>query len=306
MEMFEPKTLKERIGPLKKSVKLYELEQVERYALEKLKEVGLDHAYDVIANEPPDFWTMGYTEYATSFIFQPLSLEARSKMITDAFYDDDSAVVNYAEMLRNNIEKNNANKYQGRKSNISTIKPKKNIVVLPGSNKIKQKVCLNKLKHISKKHAGDILFKPHPITNHAVIGELKDMFGEENILPRDSDLYEYIKEAEKVYTTHMSESVFYGAALKKEIEPIDVFNEVHMASFYNINRIIFSNQHLGDEIINKICSSYKSGFINPVLEPNWKEKINKYIEYIMEFKNYHKDWYVINKDPNAKKEIQGH
>lgn len=304
MEMFEPGTLKERIGSLQKSAKLYDLEQVEEYALKKLEEVGLDYAYDVIANEPPDFWTMGYTEYATSFIFQPLNLEARDSMITDAF-NDNCDIVDYASMLRDNIEKSNANKYQDRKSHINVIKPKKNLVVLPGSNKIKQKVCLNKLKHISKEHKGDILFKPHPITYHAVIGELKDMFGEENILPRNSDLYEYIKGAEKIYTTHMSESAFYSVALNKTIEPIDVFNEVHMASFYNINKMVFSNQHLGDDVINKICSSYKSGFINPTLEPNWKEKVDKFIDYIIEFKNKHKDWYIIKKD-NGKKEIQGH
>jgi len=304
MEMFEPGTLKERIGSLQKSVKLYELEQVEEYALEKLKEVGLNHTYDVIANEPPDFWTMGYTEYASSFIFQPLNLEAREAMIADALCDTGDTV-DYASMLRNNIKEKTANKYQDRDSYTDVVKPRKNIVVLPGSNKIKQRVCLNKLNYIKTKHGDDVLFKPHPITVHAVIGELKDMFGEENVLPRDSDLYEYIQEADKVYTTHMSESAIYGLALNKVIEPIDTFNEVHMASFYNINKAIFSNQDLGDEVINKICSSYKSGFINPNLEPNWKEKVDKYIEYIMQFKDKRKNWYTIKKDINGEKEIQG-
>ena len=62
MEMFNKKVLDERIGPLKKNTKLEPLEQVERYVLRKCRELGLEHSYDVIAEEMPYFKTMGYTE----------------------------------------------------------------------------------------------------------------------------------------------------------------------------------------------------------------------------------------------------
>jgi hypothetical protein len=78
MEMFNKKVLKDRIGPLKKNDKLSNLEQVERYVLRKCKENGLEHSYDVIAEEMPYFKTMGYTEYATCFMMQPLNLKMRT------------------------------------------------------------------------------------------------------------------------------------------------------------------------------------------------------------------------------------
>ena len=305
MEMFEPGTLNERIGPLKKAPNLKEnLEQVEAYALDKLKALGLETAYDVIANEPFDFFTMGYTAYATSFIFQPLCLDIRQQMITDAIYDN-CEIIDYASMLRDNVKNNLANKYTEREDHSDTHKPKKFLVVLPGSNKLKERVCLNKLKSIRAKHGNEILFKPHPITTHAVVGELKDMFGERNILPRDADLYYYLQNAEKVYTTHISESAMYALALGKEIEPIDVFNEVHGGSFYNINKVLFAYQEQGDELINKMCSSYKSGFINTTIDNDWKDKIDKYIDYIVEYKRRHSKWFVIKKQKDGKKEIQG-
>lgn len=77
MEMFNKKVLAERIGPLKKNDKLNDLEQVERYVIKKCKELGFEHSYDVIAEEMPYFRTMGYTEYATNFMMQPLNLKMR-------------------------------------------------------------------------------------------------------------------------------------------------------------------------------------------------------------------------------------
>mgnify|MGYP000202601471 CR=1 FL=1 len=305
MEMFEPGTLEERIGYLKKASNLKEtLEEVEAYAINKLKDAGLEHSYDVIAHEVPDFITMGYTEYATNFVFQPLSLSAREAMMVDALHDD-CETTDYTSLLRDNIKNNKANKYQDRNDPDGKYVPKKILVVLPGSNKLKQKVCLNKLKEVNKIHKGDVLFKPHPITTHAVIGELKDLFGEDAVLPRDTDIYYYLQKAEKVYTTHMSESAIYAVALGKTIEPIDVFNDVHMSSFYNINRILFAHQDKGGEIINKMLSSYKSGCINPNIDKDWRNKVDKYIEYILDYKSKHKGWYIIKDKENVKKEIQG-
>ena len=65
-------------------------------------------------------------------------------------------------------------------------------------------------------------------------------------------MYLYMKAADKVYTTHMSESAVYALALGKTIEPIDVHNRVHGSSYYSINVMLFRRQSEGDELINRI------------------------------------------------------
>ena len=42
-------------------------------------------------------------------------------------------------------------------------------------------------------HDTDVYFKPHPITTHAFIGEMKDLLGEKRVLPRDIDLYQFFE-----------------------------------------------------------------------------------------------------------------
>ena len=300
MEMFHPDVLNDRLRDLKKSEAIEHLEHVEKYALEQITKLGIEHSYDVIANEPPYFKTMGYTEFARNFMFQPLSLAFRDKMIDDAFYESSDKQLDFAEFLRNNIKEKTVNKYQDRKSDFENFPARDYIVVLPGSNKIKEHVCLNKLKHIAKKHKGNVWFKPHPVCNFATIGELQDIFKENILLPRDIDLYHYLYKAKKVYTTHLSESAIYGVALGIPIEPIDVHHIIHKSSFYSLNRILFDNQNLGDEVINRILSNYKSGIINPIIDKNWKKTLNKFLDYSQKYRNNHKEWYIIKEKQEKK------
>jgi len=292
MEMFNKKVLAERIGPLKKNEKISNLEQVERYVIRKCKELGLEHSYDVIAEEMPYFKTMGYTEYATNFMMQPLNLKMRVEQISDAYHDNVEDVSDWSSYFKANIENKQANKYQKRKEDFDRYEHKSVLVVLPGSNKIKANCCLNKLISIAKKHKGDVWFKPHPITTHAVIGEIKDLFGEESILPRDIDMYHFMQKADTVYTTHISESALYAIVLGKQVEPIDVWNNVHQGSFYSVNSPLFDNKENGKEWINRTFSSPKSGIVNPDIDKDWKAKVDAYMEYIFNKREYYKGWFL--------------
>jgi hypothetical protein len=300
MEMFNKKVLAERIGPLKKNEKISNLEQVERYVIRKCKEAGIEHSYDVIAEEMPYFKTMGYTEFATNFMLQPLNLKMRVAQITDAYNDNTVDVNDWASYFKDNIESKQANKYQKRKEDFDRYEDKSVLVVLPGSNKIKGNCCLNKLIAISKKHKGDIWFKPHPITTHAVIGEIKDLFGEEAILPRDIDMYHFMQKSETVYTTHISESLLYAIVLGKKVAPIDVWNNIHQGSFYSINSPLFDNKANGKEWINKVFSSPKSGIINPSMDKDWKLKVDIYFEYMLTKREYYEGWFLDKPDKNQK------
>ena len=301
MEMFNKKELDKRIGPLKKSKNLDELEQVEGYIIRKCSELDIETSYDVLAEEMPYFKTMAYTEFATNFYMQPLNVKLRNEMVIDAFNDNVKNPDDWSSYLVNNVLKKSVNKYQHRKDKTDKWPAKDYLVVLPGSNKVKTNVCLNRLKFISKQHGDDVYFKPHPITTHQIIGELKDFFGEENILPRDVDMYYYMQKAKKVYTTHISESAVYAAVLGKRIEPIDIWNNIDHGSFACINNHLFTNQDNVKEYVNKVFSSPKSGIINPAIDKNWKEKVDKYMDYICKKREVYKSWFIDTMKPKQEK-----
>ena len=294
MEMFNKKELDKRIGHLKKDRKLYNLEDVEGYVLRKCSEVGLKASYDVLADEMPYFKTMAYTEYAGCFYLQPLNFLMRNTQLSDAWHDTSKQKINdYASWFVKRVVDNKSNKYEDRdESSINTYKPKDYLVVLPGSNKVRENVCLNRLKHIAHLHGDNVYFKPHPITTHQIIGELKDFFGEHNVLPRDINMYYYMQKAKGVYTTHISESCIYSIVLGKDTSPIDVWNNIQRGSFYTINNYLFYHQKNAKDFINKSFSNYKSGIINPDLDKNWKEKVDKYFKYIMWKREQYKGWFV--------------
>ena len=294
MEMFNKKELDNRIGPLKKNKKLYELENIEGYVIRKCSEYGIESSYDVLAEEMPYFKTIGYTEFATNFYLQPLNFKIRNEQFSDAWYDKCSKCPkeDYSSFLIDNILNNTANKYTNRKEDFDKYPPKDNLVVLPGSNKIKSNICLNRLRQIKKQHGDNIYFKPHPITTHQIIGELKDFFGEQCILPRDIDMYYYMQKANKVYTTHISESALYAALLGKRIEPIDVWNGIQQGSFYTINNYLFEHQDNIKPFVNHVFSSYKSGIINPWVDKDWRKKVDQYMEYISKKRESYKNWFI--------------
>jgi hypothetical protein len=288
--MFNRKEKEDRIGrDLTKSSHLNSLKEVERYFLKQMKKYGTESDYDVVANEITYFKTLGYTEYATCFIINPLSQQIRIKQMQDAYLDDNESedwAAYFAETVRNK----QSNKYEGQK-NKSKYETRYNLVVLAGSNKLKEAICLNKLKWIKDEYGDDVYFKAHPLTTHQLIGELKDLFDEDTLLPRNADLYHFLLEADTVFTSCISESAVYAVALGKDIEPIDVYNKEEQGSFFHINKYLFTEK---DPIswVNKTFSSYKSGIINPAVDKDWKDKIDKYLEYIHKVRSDNKYKYV--------------
>ena len=139
MEMFNKKELDNRIGPLKKEKRLYELENIEGYVIRKCSEYGIESSYDVLAEEMPYFKTIGYTEFAGNFYLQPLNFKLRNEQLADAWHKNCSKCPkhDYAGFLIDNIQNNVANKYTERSQDFEKYPPKDYLVVLPGSNKIK-------------------------------------------------------------------------------------------------------------------------------------------------------------------------
>lgn len=294
MEMFDPASMKERIGKLQKSMTLNPLKDVEEFFFKEIKKYEFIPTYDVIANQLPYFSEVNYTEYAHCFMMHPLNQELRVQQMVDAYMDSDKDSLDFVSFFKNKVESNTANKYKL----IENLKfePKKNLVVLVGSNKLKERICLNKLRHINTICGDDVYFKPHPITTHAIIGELMDMFGDEKILPRNSNVYEYLLGAENVYTSHMSETALYSVCLDKKIEPTDVYQRVHEGSFYHVNKFLFMEDDPKDWV-NKTFNSHKCGIVNPLLDSNWKDKVVLYLEYINKVRSrYYQKFIEVKKD----------
>lgn len=292
MQMFNKQAQKERIGDIKKSTTLDHLKPVEKYFLNAAKKYKVEISYDVVANELPYFKTLNYTEWAHSFMMHPLQQELRMKQMVDAYADNAEVKIDYAEYFAEKIKSGQSNKYEHIRSEVEdSVEARENIVVLVGSNKLKERICLNKLRWIKNQLEDDVYFKPHPLTTYQLIGELKDMFGSDAILERDADMYAYLLKADTVYTSHMSESAVYAIALDKQIEPIDVYNKVEQGSFYHMNKFLFDSEN-PKEWLNRTLNSHKCGIINPVLDDNWKQKIDNYLEYLMTLRDKYKNKYV--------------
>lgn len=291
MHMFDKDAVQERIGDVQKSETLEHLKEVEEYFLKQVKQYSIEVSYDVIANELPYYKTLNYTEWAHCFMMHPLQQELRIQQMVDA-YNDTAEQVDYVEYFKNRITNKVSNKYKHINTTLEYT-PREVLVVLVGSNKLKERICLNKLRWIKNRHGEDVWFKPHPLTTHQLVGELKDLFGGNNVADRDADMYKMLvsNTTELVYTSHMSESAVYAASLGKKLEPIDAYNKVEQGSFYHMNKFLFSHPD-PKQWINKALSSPKSGIVNPEVDLDWKKKVDDYLAYTTSERAKNKNKYV--------------
>lgn len=281
---------KDRIGDIEKSDMLSWTKEFEEFFDKTMREYPFEYDYDVIARELPYFKTLNYTEYANCITIHPLQLELRVTQMEEAWKDDATVKHDYIEFFRKNINEKNANKYKDRRSTEQK-KARRAIVVLPGSNKLKERVCLNKLKYIRDTHGGDVWIKPHPLTTHKLVGEIMDLFKEDNVLHRNDDLYTLLAQSEIIYSSVISESAMYATALGKQLEPIDVYHKTPEGSFYHINRYLFKEDD-PTAWVNRTFNSYKSGIFCPLIDDDWKEKLVNYLDYIAIVRKKYKNKYL--------------
>jgi hypothetical protein len=282
-----------KTGEMKKEFTDLSLE-FEKLVKSESTKLGLESAYDVVANEMPCFKTINYTEYAGGFILHPLQLEFRVSQMIEAFYDKDSQTSNidYIAHLGEKVRGKKSNKYVNIDTKNVRRPPAEVLIVLPGSNRL-DKVSSAKLKYIKNSH-NDVLVKPHPITTFRKVGEVMDLFGEEKVLHKSEDMYGYLLEADIIYTSMLSESVAYAVALGKRVEPIDKYHDTPRGSFYHINRFLF---HESDpsEWLQTTFNSYKSGVIYPDIDDSWRQKVIDYLGFINDKRKKYSNKYIKDK-----------
>jgi len=281
--------IKEKVGGLSKSDSLSFSEEFLDYLEDRIETFEFEYSYDVMANEMPFFKTIGFTEYANCILMFPLQPDLKVKQMKDALDCDSKSNLDYVEFFRDSILSKNANKYSDNVDNDVT-KPKSHLIALPGDNKLKKCVSLKKLTQINNQHKGDVLIKPHPMTNFSTIGEFMDRYGEAAVSKRGDDLYRLLKGCDTLHTSILSESAMYATVLDKGLEPIDVYHMAKRGSFFHINNMLFE---LGDpkSWINDTFNSPKSGVICPLLDSNWKKKIDDYLDYINGVRESYRDKY---------------
>lgn len=283
-EAFEQATPKESI------LKLTEVEQVfEDMMLAKMPEVEISH--DCIANENPDYKTLNFTTYAGCFIMHPLNYHLAQQQVIDALGDPSQKVADrYKEYLIDKITNTNANKYL--QVNEKPIEYVDELIVLCGSDKLKKFVDMLKLKKL-RETVTSLGIKPHPLTNEGDYREQCMFFPDHINYKGSTDLYDVLKKANTIYTTHLSEAALYAAVLHKNIGSIDNYWKRHESSFWHLNSLIFGRckdtAHIN---ILKAISNYKSGVIQPLVDNNWVDKLEKYIDYVKQVKQLNVGRYV--------------
>ena len=108
-----------------------------------------------------------------------------------------------------------------------------------------------------------------------------------------TDLYDVLKNANTIHTSHLSESALYAAVLHKNIGNIDNYWKRPECSFWHLNSLIFGRpKETADVNILRAISNYKSGVIQPLVDNNWVDKLEKYLDYIKEVKELYVGRYV--------------
>jgi len=288
--LFDSKLQSRCVGDLKFSERIQKLSEVENYFIDECTRRRIFWSYDVSSWEPLYFDTINYTTYAGCFIMNPLQPEIGQRQVYDALRDEVSTV-DFVSYFKDKIENQSANKYI--KENQRIDKDYEALVVLPGNNKLMVSVCVRKLRWIIDRHGENVLFKPHPLTGKKMIDKLKKEINREKMVvaPIDSDLYEVLPNVDTVYTSHVSESAMYATVIGKEISPIDRITKRQPSSFGHINYFLF-NELDPISIINPMLSSHKSGIVCPEIEPNWKEKVTSYLDYILQVREKVKDHFI--------------
>lgn len=291
--MFDEKNMQRHIGPnMRYDDKIMGLREVEVYLHDKVRHLPIELSHDCTADESTHYKTINYTTYAGMFIMHPLSYGPTLFQMYDAKAENATAQ-GHIEWIAENINKNASGKYLPNKDQIlgDDLDEFDAVAVLCGANKFDQQISLVKLHHASLKHRKRLVIKPHPISKDTVIQKLSDFSDYVQFASPETPLYDLIRKASTVYTTHISETALTSLILGKKIVPIDKFHERLVGSFSHINHFCFSEID-PLSVVASIFASPRSGVVHPEVDENWRQKIDDYLDYTLSLRHLQKDFYL--------------
>ena len=265
------------------------MKECEEFLINKIEKYETVVVYDMNFPEQPFFSTLNYTSLGEMFYIHPLSPETSNFQMESCFIDREPIKTDYFEYFKEKYSNEYMNKYENQKER--SINEFDAVVVLPGQNKFNT-ICINKLRYIVHEHGYRAVFKFHPLTKDD--GQ-KDFI---RLLPNNTcfvdgneSVYDYIKDADIVYTSHNSDSAFASVCLGKTISPIDSFQAKVHGTFAAINHFLFYHTNR-KETINMILNNYRSGLFVPNLNDDCRERMSEYLEYIHEKRDMFKKYYI--------------
>lgn len=278
--MFDETEIELRFGDYKSNVnfsKYHHLRPVESYLQQAIEAYPTHCSHDVECLEHPYFDTIGYRNFSDFLSIRPLQPDLSANQITEALiYGDSDSAVDFYGIYADRLASENMNKYATSGGPSSKLEA---TVALIGQNKA-QNMCVNKLRHIYATHGKLAAYKPHPLTGSEYLENLhKTVHRCAIFVSKEQDVYSYIARSEVVYTSHWSETAFHALCMGKQISPIDTFQSRQFASFSHFNAHLFET----DEprlVINRVLNDYRSGFVHPKYHPDWRDRIDRYLDYI--------------------------
>lgn len=159
------------------------------------------------------------------------------------------------------------------------------VVFLPGSNQMtKDLIHWKKLKHMVEKE--DWKIKPHPITAHIWIAELKHKYGERAIYDKKDDGYALLRGAEDVAFCPNSEMGIAALLLGKRIHSVAIpreNREKNLVTYDSIYAAIANRKEGSTIALKKILSSNRSGIIFN-FDNDAKDRLERYLSNFWEYK----------------------
>lgn len=285
---------------IKMRSRLKKLHEAEKYLIKRCDELEISLSFDCAADERLNWNTLNYTNYCGMIYISTLCTDLNLYKLYDALIDN-MEPIGHIDFIRNNIKNKVGNKYvmntdsSDNEFESSDIQSKV-ICILPGHNKFPT-ICRTKIKTIAKHYKKDLLFKLHPICENDIlekIGFFDTVYGSGcKVADQLSNMYELIENAEYVYSTHASETPLTSLILGKRIEPIDNYDKRKNHGFSALNHFCYTYQYDNAvERLGKIFASHKSGIIHPDIDKDWKNKIDMYLEYILNQRESQNGFYV--------------
>ena len=247
-----------------------EIEEVEAYLIEGCKARDIDLSHDTMAEEPLAFKSIGYGYCAGALIAYPQSTVAQNAYLIEAIKKS-TKKEDYTELFSKPTDK-----YQSKKK--FKIKKIDKLVILPGSNVLRQLVDRNVLSNLAKQKA---YVKLHPVTNREDIKEIKRMFNKDRVIGIEYGLYEAFDVAENIYNTTTSETAIFATMNNKGLHSIEEDGHNFRGAFSPLINCLFwgDTRKERKEIFNALMNSEISNIFHPKDE-NYKNKIDAFLDTI--------------------------
>lgn len=162
------------------------------------------------------------------------------------------------------------------------------VIFLPGSNLLCKGTVID-YSRVKKLVDDGYVIKPHPITAHVYIADLKRRFGTENVLNKKEGGYELLLNCKQVATAPNSEMGLIALLLKKQLSLVSfpkAAREKNLLTYESFYDTVSNRQSY--LALCKILSARNSGVIFD-FDKDAEERLQAYVDNFWEFKKIKND-----------------